>query len=403
MSLDGLFAMHTGNSRRLALVLGLGLALTSACNAEKSANPLSPAVAGPIAGVNISAPKLMEPKAGITVRESEQPIKLVLENATTNGQRKLFYLFEVASDAEFKTQVFARDGVPPGEGGRTQFTLPDKLAPNRKYFWRSRAADGANSGPFASATSFEVVPPAAIQAPVPIEPINDARTANRRPNLTVRNGAHTGPVGNVTYSFEVARDQAFTTVVYRANAGEGNGNTTAPVVADLDAEQRFFWRARASDGETTSAWSATASLMTPADSPSNPSPSPGPTPAPPSSANCAPPYPNNGPAVVDCIERKYPQYLVAGVSVDKRKANMAFLRDRIIETGICGGMNLGWNMKRGGPDKSIDFLAWHDGRQWIGVDIGRAYDDTRKKLDLVWGIYGPTPHARAYEPRPTCQ
>jgi hypothetical protein len=65
-------------------------------------------------------------------------------------------------------------------------------------------------------------------------------------------------------------------------------------------------------------------------------------------------------------------------------------------------MNLGWNMKRGGPEKSIDFLAWHDGRQWIGVDIGRAYDATNRVLDLVWGIHGPTPHARAYEPRPTC-
>ena len=113
-----------------------------------------------------------------------------------------------------------------------------------------------------------------------------------------------------------------------------------------------------------------------------------------SNANCAPPYPNNGKAVIDCVERKYPQYLVAHVSVDRRKANMAFLRDRIIEIGICGGMNLAWNMKRGGPEKSIDFLAWHDGRQWIGVDIGRAYDATNRKLDLVWGIYGPTPHAR---------
>jgi hypothetical protein len=105
---------------------------------------------------------------------------------------------------------------------------------------------------------------------------------------------------------------------------------------------------------------------------------------------------------VACVESRYPEYLVAGVSVSRRKANMEFLRDRIIETGICGGMNLAWNMKRGGPEKSVDFLAWHDGRQRIGVDIGRAYDATDRVLDLVWGVHGPTPDARTYQPRPTC-
>jgi hypothetical protein len=103
------------------------------------------------------------------------------------------------------------------------------------------------------------------------------------------------------------------------------------------------------------------------------------------------------------MERKYPERLAAGVSLNQRKENMAFIRDRAIEAGICGGMRLGWNMKRGGPEKSIDFLAWHDGRQWIGVDIGRAYDDTNRRLDLGWGIYGPTPDAREYSPQPTCR
>jgi hypothetical protein len=390
-------------NRGIRFVLVVGLALAGACSAEKSANPLSPAVAGPIAGVDISAPRLMQPAAGVTVKDTEQPIKLVLENATTNGQRKLFYLFEVASDSEFRTKLFAVDNVPPGDGGRTQVTIPDKLAANRKYYWRSRAADGANSGPFGGPIAFDVVPPAAIQPPVPLEPINDARTANRRPNLSIKNGGHAGAVGSVTYSFEVALDQAFTNVVYRVNAGEGNGGTTAPVVIDLKEQTRYFWRARGGDGTATSPWSATASFQTPAggSAPEPPTP-PAPGPGGGGNANCAPPYPNNGKAVIDCVERKYPQYLVPHVTVAQRKANMAFLRDRVIEIGICGGMNLAWNMKRGGPEKSIDFIAWHDGRQWIGVDIGRAYDDVSKTLDLVWGIHGPTPDSRTYEPRPTC-
>ena len=66
------FAMNRG----IRFVLVVGLALAGACSAEKSANPLSPAVAGPIAGVDISAPRLMQPGAGVTVKDTEQPIKL---------------------------------------------------------------------------------------------------------------------------------------------------------------------------------------------------------------------------------------------------------------------------------------------------------------------------------------
>ena len=37
-----------------------------------------------------------------------------------------------------------------------------------------------------------------------------------------------------------------------------------------------------------------------------------------------------------------PERLVAGVSLATRQAHMMFLRDRIIEAGRCGGLDLGW-------------------------------------------------------------
>ena len=49
--------------------------------------------------------------------DDKQPITLLLENAGTNGQRPLSYLVEVASDANFASKVFAKDGVAPGNGG----------------------------------------------------------------------------------------------------------------------------------------------------------------------------------------------------------------------------------------------------------------------------------------------
>ncbi len=80
---------------------------------------------------------------------------------------------------------------------------------------------------------------------------------------------------------------------------------------------------------------------------------------------------------------------------------MKFLRNRIIEAGICGGLNLGWNLKRGGPDLSIDFIAEKRGSTY-GYDIARDYDNFRKELQLTWAEDGPGSHFKAYSPRPSC-
>ena len=82
---------------------------------------------------------------------------------------------------------------------------------------------------------------------------------------------------------------------------------------------------------------------------------------------------------------KYPSYLAAGVSSSQRKSNMAFLRDRTIEDGICGGMQLGWNLKRGGPELSVDYITYHNGSRWIGVDIAWDYDNTSHAIGMTWG------------------
>ena len=55
--------------------------IVSACQVDKSANPLSPAVAGPIAGVVISTPNLLEPGQDWTLRSRDQPVKLMFQNA----------------------------------------------------------------------------------------------------------------------------------------------------------------------------------------------------------------------------------------------------------------------------------------------------------------------------------
>ena len=60
-----------------------------ACEASKSSTPLSPSVAGPIPGVQISAPKMLEPQSGSKISIEKQPVTMLIENAGSTGPRPL--------------------------------------------------------------------------------------------------------------------------------------------------------------------------------------------------------------------------------------------------------------------------------------------------------------------------
>src|SRR3954471_20995641 len=90
---------------RCTVLVALLSAVLAACEAKKSSNPLSPSVAGPIPAVEITPPVLLEPAQGFKFKESQQPIRLLIQNATSSGVRPLTYTFEVASDSNFATKV----------------------------------------------------------------------------------------------------------------------------------------------------------------------------------------------------------------------------------------------------------------------------------------------------------
>src|SRR3954453_4079604 len=139
-------------------VLAAALSL-SACEASKSSNPLSPSVAGPIPGIEISAPKMLEPGPASKISIEQQPVTLLIENAGSNGPRPLSYSFDIATDTGFSNKVFSREGVAQGDGGRTSLRLVDSLATGHTYYWRVRAQDGANTGPYATPRSFDIFTP----------------------------------------------------------------------------------------------------------------------------------------------------------------------------------------------------------------------------------------------------
>jgi hypothetical protein len=95
---------------------------------------------------------------------------------------------------------------------------------------------------------------------------------------------------------------------------------------------------------------------------------------------------SGGPSIIACVGAAYPAKL-AKVGLQARKDNMEFIRDRIIETGICKGMDLGRNFKRGTPVLSHDYLVWRQpGQHDRGVDLASGYDDTSGPLRLTWQV-----------------
>ena len=181
------------HSVRLAM---LPLLVWAGCvGASKSSTPLSPAIAGPIAGVGISAPSVVAPAIDAMIDANAQPITLQVGNAETNGVRPLTYRFEIAADPNFTSPVFNKEAVPQDPSGRTSMTLPGPLSPERKYYWHARAEDGANTGPFGATSAFNVFTPVVLGPPSLLSPINGSNAGTLQPRFVIGNAGRSGPVG----------------------------------------------------------------------------------------------------------------------------------------------------------------------------------------------------------------
>ena len=356
------------------------LLVLAGCEAKKSSNPLSPSVAGPIAGVEITAPTLLEPAQGFKYKESQQPIKLLIENASSTGVRPITYTFEVATDPDFTTKVYARGGVPAGEGGRTSVQI-DRLDLGRAYYWRARADDGANASLFSTA-QFEVLPKPALNAPGLASPVNNERVTSRRPTLAVIDSDRNAAVGPLSYEFQVATDQAFAQLVAAGLVAEVPGQTTFAPGGDLATDLQHFWRARATDGDTTSPWAATQTFRTPL--PVVTAPGPGPAPAP----GGGPCVSGNAQKIVECERAKYGQMSPAQLLAFERAVARS-----LNSNGIAGGP-FGILRKANGAScggYSCDIICAGSGngqRQW---DVLR---DAEGSQEPVWNGPNGVPNIR---------
>ena len=263
--------------KTLSLVSALALfAGTVACEKSSPARPSdstgasgSAAVSGgaavtdAVTGITLTAPTLTSPTANQSFKFADQPLTLTLKNAvhTAGAAATPTYTFEVATDAAFANKVYTKDGVAEGAGSTALKidTLAGPLAKN--YFWHARAAIGAVVSPFTAARGFSVGAQVTITAPVAASP-SAGGTVGSNGILAVTNATTTGPAGAVSYRFEVSDSSAFTNLVFTSTVGQGSGQTSVNMTANLTANGTYFWRVIVSDPATqvSSPYSATSTF-----------------------------------------------------------------------------------------------------------------------------------------------
>ena len=255
----------------VAFAIAGALTIAACAKYEKSKNELSPSIAGPIPGVNISSPSPVQPTQNARISSDQQPITLTVDNASTNGVRPLTYKFDVASDEGFANVLYTQDGVAPGNG-RTSLRLPSPLSSGRSYFWRARAQDGANTGSYSPTGAFVVFTPVVIGKPIAVSPANSEVTSSTHPTFRIGNAARSGPVGPLTYTIDVSTNSAFSPLFAVWQISEQPNQTTLNAPSDLPGGTRLYWQARGSDPATIGPWSDPQTFKTPDVAPAPPPP-----------------------------------------------------------------------------------------------------------------------------------
>ena len=340
----------------------LAITWLSGCEAAKSANPLSASVAGPIPGVAITAPKPLEPITGAQLIFQGQRLTLLIENASTSGQRALWLQVEMASDSEFKTVVHQADRVSPGAEGRTSYQLPEALGAGFTYYWRARAQDGANTGPYSAVASFSVVNPVVIEAPTPLEPSGNLTTT--KPEFKAKNGQVSGTSG-VIYRFEVSRTADPSTIVAVVTAAPGPNGTSTASLGDLGYDKTYYWRAYGTDQVHQSPYSGYMSFKTPP-APAVPTPSP---------SNPGVPLGNGGRTPNPPTGQRLPLPNMANVVQAVAAANPAALQNSCQDNGGS------WQFM----DKVVDTLRTYDSRWGYNGKRGNVNDPSKDVVDYNWG------------------
>jgi hypothetical protein len=222
---------------------GSTAAASAASQAASDADSAGRVVTDALSGVSMTAPAPSTPTDGQAFKYAEQPLTLVVKNATTTGATPT-YTFQVAGDAAFGSLVFNQEGIAQGAGATTSVALP-KLAGAKTYFWRARATSSGTVGLFSAARSFNVGPEVVLQAPVLASPGSGAAVSGTI-NMVTNNVQRSGPVTAITYRFDLSNTAAFSPALASAIVPEQSGTTSWSPNVTLGAGT-YYWRVQAFD------------------------------------------------------------------------------------------------------------------------------------------------------------
>ncbi len=214
--------------------------LLAALAAGCTSNPNAPSE------ISATWPQPMVPAEGAQVAYAAQPLQLVVTNAVSTGNGTPTYTFEVATDSDFSSIIYTKEGVPQGADGRTVLTI-DKLAGAKSYFWRSHVVTGSDAGPYSKPRALVVGPEVVLQIPTIVSPVDNGATFSPV-LLTVNNVDRTGPAGTISYRFDVADSSSFDHILFTGTAVEQSGGQTSITVTTTLADGGvYYWRAQALD------------------------------------------------------------------------------------------------------------------------------------------------------------
>ena len=246
------------NPRAYRLVLAVSvLCVAAACSKSSPASPSAATTSVTDAALtgSVTTPRPVAPANSANIANLAQPVVLTVANAIVTKATGTTYTFEVASDSAFTTKVQTKDGVAEGSG-QTSVKL-DALNPAKDYYWHARATAGGTTGVFGTTFKFTIGPAIAINAPVPIAPVNGAGTG-ARPTLRATNATRTGPAGAISYRFEISGSSAFNSIIATATVAEGVNETGWTPTADLPIQTSLFWRVTAIDSANSISSPATS-------------------------------------------------------------------------------------------------------------------------------------------------
>lgn len=208
----------------------------------------------PLNGVP-TAPLALLPLEGARIATASPTLSVY--NARDPEGDALTYEFALAADPAFD-QVVRTLTAPEHGSGRTSVVVEGAgLTANTRYWWRTRASDATRGSPWSETRELYYLPANGVPtAPVALGSAG-ALVSGARLTLTVLNARD--PEGQaLRYEFAVYADAALTQQVATADtAEEAPGQTSVSVDgAGLTDDATYWWRARASDGQGSGAWSA---------------------------------------------------------------------------------------------------------------------------------------------------